>query len=712
MNDRDLGDHQLPAPLARRFEAIVFDWDGTAVPDRRTDAGAIRAQVERLCGAGVDIAVVSGTHVGNIDGQLHARPSGPGRLLLALNRGSELFEVDENGPHLMIRRVATADEEAALTSAAEEVVVRLAARGVDARIVSQRLNRRKIDLLPMPEWSDPPKAVIDRVVAAVEQRLRAAGIRGLQEATQIALTAAGDVGLRDCRVTSDAKHLEIGLTDKADSARAVFAELWRDGIATDQVLIAGDEFGPLGGLRGSDSMMLVDDAARATIFSVGVEPEGLPDRVVSMPEGPPAFAAFLDDQLARRDDVPSPASEPTWSIIVEGFDARRERSRESLLAISDGAIGTTGAPLFSHPETRPNVVFAGIYDGIGPETELLSGPHWARLHGALLPEDRLQRTLHLRTGILRERVTGATTLESIRFVSLARPGIACLRASVEPADASPPLAAPRTSARASGTPPGDHGPDWFATIGTGGSITAAAAESREGPRVDRVVAYVADADGPRPEPARTVVRDAAGAGFNVLLAEHRREWGRRWSSADIAIKGDDELQHAIRVSLFHLIAAVGSEGESAVGARAERRRISGPCLLGRRRLRAAILRGDPSPGRACDARVPNPPASRRDRARPRRRTLRSTVPMGIGRNGHGGDTAVGRRRPGRGGADSHRHRRAAHRRRHRVVGVVLRRMDGRRGVPRRRRSPALDRDRGTGRPACESTVRAPHISTA
>ena len=278
----DRPEMDLPQAVARRFEAIIFDWDGTAVPGRHSDASEVRGLVELLCGAGVDVAVVSGTHVDNVDGQLLARPKGPGRLLLALNRGSELFEVDQLGPRLLTRREATPQEDAALTRAARDTVEKLAARGFEARIVSQRLNRRKIDLLPEPEWADPHKSEIDRVVAAAEQRLRTAGIDGLVEAAQIALTAARDAGCVDPKITSDAKHVEIGLTDKSDSARAVLAELWADGISADQVLIAGDEFGPLGGLVGSDSMMLVAEADHATAFSVGVEPEGLPDRVVSL----------------------------------------------------------------------------------------------------------------------------------------------------------------------------------------------------------------------------------------------------------------------------------------------------------------------------------------------------------------------------------------------------------------------------------------------
>ena len=117
---------------------------------------------------------MSGTHVGNVDGQLAARPSGPGTLFLCLNRGSEVFAVGRDGPVLVHRRVATAEEDEALTAAADATVARLAERGLRAAIVSDRLNRRKIDLIPEPEWADPPKARIDELLTAVESRLSAA----------------------------------------------------------------------------------------------------------------------------------------------------------------------------------------------------------------------------------------------------------------------------------------------------------------------------------------------------------------------------------------------------------------------------------------------------------------------------------------------------------------------------------------------------------
>src|SRR3954452_17270709 len=106
--------HELggPVPVSiadRTFEAFVFDWDGTAVPDRRADASEARRLIEALCAAAVEVIIVSGTHVGNVDGQLQARPSGPGRLHLCLNRGSEVFVVGPDGPDLVWRRQATDD---------------------------------------------------------------------------------------------------------------------------------------------------------------------------------------------------------------------------------------------------------------------------------------------------------------------------------------------------------------------------------------------------------------------------------------------------------------------------------------------------------------------------------------------------------------------------------------------------------------------------
>ena len=551
------------ASLERRFEAVMFDWDGTAVADRGADASEVRSVVERLCECGVDVAIVSGTHVDNVDGQLAARPKGPGRLLMALNRGSELFEVGVDGPRLLERRKPTPQEERALTRAANQTVAQLRARGLETRIVSQRLNRRKIDLIPLPEWTDPPKAEIDQLLAAVERRLRDANIGSLAAVAALATEVARDAGLADPRVTSDAKHVEIGLTDKADSARAVFAQLWTDGIASELVLIGGDEFGALGGLPGSDSLMLVSEAARCAVFSVGIEPNGVPDRVVHLARGPDRFLEVLRDQLRRRSDLPRVVEQDGWSLVVDRFDPDAGRSAEALLTIADGMIGTNAAPLLEHGGALPELLAAGVYDGEGSLADLLAGPRWATLERDLAPDDRVRRVLDLRTGLLGEAVVGETRLQAVRFSSLARPGIAALRADVHPPDRSEALSAPDGTVLTGVA----DGCGWMAVRGSAGSITAAASQQRDANRLERLAAYVIGADGAEPERAAVKLTGARADGFDALLAEHRRAWARRWEHADVCIEGDPELQLDVRLGLFHLMASVASRGEAAVGAR-------------------------------------------------------------------------------------------------------------------------------------------------
>ena len=174
--------------------------------------------------------MITGTHVGNVDGQLGARPAGPGRLYFCVNRGSEVYAPTTRGLELLVRREATPEEDAALDGAA--AMTRARARpprgGRGARVATAEPAQDRPD--PEAEWADPPKARLEPLLAAVQERLRAVGLAGLSAAVEIALAAARVAGLPDPRVTSDAKHVEIGLTDKADSARWAFAELARRGI--------------------------------------------------------------------------------------------------------------------------------------------------------------------------------------------------------------------------------------------------------------------------------------------------------------------------------------------------------------------------------------------------------------------------------------------------------------------------------------------------
>src|SRR5665647_3220039 len=179
--------------LDREFAVLCFSWNGTVVADRDADPMAVRSRVERLCALGVDIAIVSGADAATIDGQLHARPDVEGRLFLFLSSGSEVYVVGPGGPRLLERRRATEVEEAQLTAARRALRDRLVAAGLDIEIVYNRLNRRKVDLIP--EWPDPPKAQIAELQERVDARLARAGISGVGEVVELSRDLTREAGL-------------------------------------------------------------------------------------------------------------------------------------------------------------------------------------------------------------------------------------------------------------------------------------------------------------------------------------------------------------------------------------------------------------------------------------------------------------------------------------------------------------------------------------
>ncbi|PZR83790.1 MAG: hypothetical protein DLM65_01185 [Candidatus Aeolococcus gillhamiae] len=544
----------LDAALCRRFEACVADWDGTLVPDRAAGAEPLRQVVEGLCATGFDVVVITGTHVENVDGQLRARPPGPGRLLFCVNRGSEVFGCSEDGLVLISRRETTAAENAQLDRAAALTVERLAARGLEATIVAQRLNRRKVDIIPLAEWADPPKARIADLVAAVEARLASAGIKSVEEVVAVAHAAATEAGMVNARISSDAKYVEIGLTDKADAARWTFNDLWAHGIAAGDVLVAGDEFGELGGVPGSDSLILVPEAEGALAVTVGAEPFGAPPGVLALHGGPARMIEVLEDQLRRRREgqPPSPTRTPGWCVTVEGLEPEHERSRAAILTVGDGLIGTTGSLLLSHPAAASETRTAGFYDGEGAEEHLRPCPAWNQLDAALDSAARVSRALDLRTGVVAYDVAhNGATVSAVAFSSLAEPGTAVLWTQGDGE-----LLTQRSGARES-----------TVTSSQTGSVTVHVSDTRRDGAGDAVVerlAVYARGDG---DAARARAALVSCRGINAVHRAHREAWATRWADADISLRGDDDLQRDIRFALFQLMGAVATTGEAALGAR-------------------------------------------------------------------------------------------------------------------------------------------------
>jgi trehalose/maltose hydrolase-like predicted phosphorylase len=610
--------------LDREFAVLCFNWDGTAVADRQADATAVRSRIERLTAVGVDVAVISGTSVKNVDGQLRARPDAEGRLFLFLSRGSEVYVVGPGGPRLLERRQASAEEERQLTEAAEALRDKLTAEGLQVGVVYDRLNRRKVDLIP--DWPDPPKSEFTELQRRVGERLAAAGVHGLTECIELARLYAVEAGLLHPAITTDGKHVEIGLTDKSDSMRHVLRSLIEArGRRPQDMLVFGDQFGPLGESAGSDYLMLLPELRRSVFVSVGSEPGGVPRRVLHLGGGPQETLRVLHDQLARREVValrqfPEPTGDAAWRFEVKGFDPFREREVETWLTVANGESGTRGAVEEGSAVSTPATFVAGVFgDGTDdpPFRQPVPAPDWTGLRlkvdgrhvnlstGELMDHHRV---LDMRDGVVyrywRQREGEGRTLavRTARFASLADRQVLAARAEARPEDFSgritwegavgvshaggptretvfERLDRPGFVARTRGRGGGGHVLAVTTRPAPGSPVARHMEQARDviGGRlapgdpatVDRLAALVsARTRVPSTDSARRVLDKAEELGFDELLSRHRAAWAERWRDADLRVDGDPSDQQALRFSIYHMISTAHPTKDSvSVGAR-------------------------------------------------------------------------------------------------------------------------------------------------
>ena len=334
-------------------------------------------------------------------------------------------------------------------------------------------------------------------------------------------------------------------------------ELWRRGIHSGDVVVVIDGSSEAGH-QGSPA--LAPDLASLGDVTVCVV-DSLPDRAVRLDE------VLAEQQRCRRHrSLPEATTRSGWSFVVEGFDVRRERVQEALLTLADGHHGTSGAGLVSHPSQNPWVVAAGVYDGEGADSHLLTGPRVFELAGVGTP---LRRILDLRNGVLHERTAADdSTFDSVRFVSLADPSTSVLRVRCPKGQRSGPPVMPPTSDPVHDQARSDTA-TWIQVAASHGGIVAAASQTRtRGGILDRFAVYRSDPDDiPDPSSAVDALEGASACGFDHLLQRHRRAWARRWEDVDVVVEGDEELQLAIRLAMFHMMASVADRGEAAVGAR-------------------------------------------------------------------------------------------------------------------------------------------------
>lgn len=400
-----------------------------------------------------------------------------------------------------------------------------------------------------------------------------------------------------CRPVAEAPPTPSG----RDVMRAVLRLFAQQGVGSGLVLVVGTECARLCGLSGGEHPVL-PEAARAILPEAGMRRQTWAGAPVG--RGPHGLVALLDEQLlrVRYGLVPAIDHDPRWTLTETGIDHDRLRHAGTMMTLGAGCIATRGAVEETLPGSAPLVLAAGVYTGEGPDEHLQPGPAWTRLR-ITPPPTRDERVLDLRTGVLlrTELVDGSRTpVRTMRFASLALPGVMALRAQAAGGrlPPGPSLTAPapgRADApdapdSADAPAPARDAPDapapavGFSTERPqdtcharvrnehGESIRASAHESRGRVgsirTVERLAAYVVRWSGSagRSTPD-TLLAAAREQGFDRLLAAQRQAWARCWSHVDVEIPEDPAAEIGIRFAVFQLRSNTCRARELGVAAR-------------------------------------------------------------------------------------------------------------------------------------------------
>ncbi|NIM94040.1 MAG: HAD family hydrolase [Anaerolineales bacterium] len=290
--------------ITKKYEAIFFDWDGTAVVTRDSPIDEVIPLMTALLEKVVVLCVISGTTYNNIaGGKLHEHFSAAAlrNLYLGLARGAFDYGFDVDGNMITLHEVLPdMDLKIGIHRLAFAVHMHLLNDyGYDTDVVFTRPNYCKIDLL----------VNLDRMgklflqpgeLDLLNQNLNNCGYEGgITKLIEETIEMGRELGI-EVKATTDAKFLEVGMTTKADNVDYLLENVvFERGIPIENCCFWGDELTYLGpGVRGSDAEMITAKSRDADFFDVSEEPLELPEIVHHVGGGVTSFLEFLESQVA------------------------------------------------------------------------------------------------------------------------------------------------------------------------------------------------------------------------------------------------------------------------------------------------------------------------------------------------------------------------------------------------------------------------------
>ena len=286
----------------RKYKAIFFDWDGTAVMNR-SDAGKIAPVMAKLMDKEVRLVIISGTTYKNISGGNLSRYFSERQLenlYLGLGRGAYNYGFNKQGEPVVLSCILpnTAQKVKIHKAAFDMHISLLEKYGFESDIVFTRPNYCKIDLLVDINRSDKLFLQPDEV-GVLQDKLLIHGVHGgIKYILDMAVSMGEKHGIQ-LKATTDAKYLELGMSTKTDNVDYfIDTVLGNKGIKIEECCFWGDEFTYLGDeIYGSDAFMITEKSKAADFFDVSEKPIKLPDHVVHHGGGVTGFHDFLQEQL-------------------------------------------------------------------------------------------------------------------------------------------------------------------------------------------------------------------------------------------------------------------------------------------------------------------------------------------------------------------------------------------------------------------------------
>lgn len=287
--------------MEKKYKAVFFDWDGTAVLSRKAPVEEIVGAMGPLLDQKVNLVIVSGTTMENIAGgklETCFTKEQLAHLYLGLGRGAFNYRY-ENGQELIFSdmlpdKKLLGDIHRICFDIHMELLEKY---GLNTDIVFSRPNYCKIDLMVENQRGDNlfmQENELDMLKDCLKRHGVEGGIQGLLDIS----VAAGERYGITVKPTCDAKYLEVGISSKSDNVDRILEHLQSAyGICPEECSFWGDEYvGIEEGIYGSDSFMKTEKTEGGDFFDVSEVPGKRPEGVTKLGGGVEQFLGFLREQ--------------------------------------------------------------------------------------------------------------------------------------------------------------------------------------------------------------------------------------------------------------------------------------------------------------------------------------------------------------------------------------------------------------------------------